>query len=132
MVHPMNKKDVGYRLALEAQRVAYGDNNVVSAGPLFKSMKKKGNKIVLSFETYGSKLHTKDNEELKYFSIAGADKHFVWAHATIRKNKVIVHHAEILDPVAVRYAWADNPESANLINAQGLPASPFRTDNWEQ
>ena len=66
-----------------------------------------------------------------YFYIAGADKSFAWAQAKIENNKVIVWHLEIKDPVAVRYAWADNPESANLVNEQGIPASPFRTDDWE-
>lgn len=131
-VHPMNKKDIGYRLALEAQRVAYGNNKVVSAGPLYKSMKIKGDKIIISFETYGSKLKIKDEKELQYFSIASSDKKFVWAQAKISKNKIVVSNAKISNPVAVRYAWANNPESANLSNEEGLPASPFRTDNWEK
>lgn len=131
-VHPMNKKDVGYRLALEAQRVAYKEKNSSSAGPLFKSQKIRGKKIILSFETYGSELKIKDGKTLKYFAIAGSDQNFVWAQAKIKRNKVIVRSTEISKPVAVRYAWANNPASANLSNAAGLPASPFRTDQWEK
>jgi sialate O-acetylesterase len=131
-VHPMNKKDVGYRLALEAQRVAYSDKTIVSAGPLYRSMKIKGNKIVLSFEHSGSGLEIRDEEKLHYFAIAGADQKFVWAQAKIDQDKIIVWHPDISDPVAVRYAWANNPETANLVNSEDLPASPFRTDDWEK
>lgn len=129
-VHPMNKKDVGYRLALEAMRVAYNNNKVVSAGPLYKSMRIDGNKIILSFETFGSELKIREGTKLKYFAIAGADKNFRWAEAKMKNNKIVVSHPAIDDPVAVRYAWANNPETANLVNSEGLPASPFRTDSW--
>ncbi|MEO9892411.1 sialate O-acetylesterase [Aurantibacter sp.] len=131
-VHPMNKKDVGYRLALEAQRVAYGDKEVVSSGPLYQSMKIEGDKIVLSFETFGSSLKVKDADKLEYFEIAGADRNFVWASAKIKKDKIMVSNSEVKNPVAVRYGWADNPETANLVNSEYLPASPFRTDDWEK
>jgi sialate O-acetylesterase len=131
-VHPMNKKDVGYRLALEAQRVAYGDKKIASAGPLFRSMKIKRDKIVLSFDLFGSSLKIRNGERLHYFAIAGADQKFVWAQAKIDDNKIIVWHPDIPDPVAVRYAWANNPEDANLVNSENLPASPFRTDDWEK
>ena len=131
-VHPKNKKDVGYRLALEAQRVAYGETDVVSTGPLFLSEEIVDNQVVLTFETYGSKLKTKEGEALKYFAIAGEDQKFVWAEARIEGDKVVVHSPEVENPVAVRYAWADNPVTANLINEEDLPASPFRTDNWEE
>jgi sialate O-acetylesterase len=131
-VHPMNKKDVGYRLALEAQRVAYNDNTVVSAGPLYRSMELKRNKIVVSFELFGSSMKTRNGEKLEYFAIAGADQKFLWAQAKIDNNKIIVWHPDISDPVAVRYAWANNPETANLVNSENLPASPFRTDDWDK
>ncbi len=131
-VHPMNKKDVGYRLALEAQRVAYNDKTVVSAGPLYRSMELKGNKIVVSFELFGSSLKIRNRKKINYFAIAGADQKFLWAQAKIDDNKVIVWHPDIPEPVAVRYAWANNPETANLINSEDLPASPFRTDDWEK
>ena len=69
-------------------------------------------------------------KQLKYFAIAGADKKFIWADAVIKNNKVIVSSALIKKPVAVRYAWADSPVEANLYNKEGLPAAPFRTDDW--
>lgn len=128
-VHPLNKKDVGYRLALAAQKVAY-NNNVVYSGPMFQSMEIMGNKIILTFSNTGSGLKIKGGGELKYFSIAGTDRKFVWATAKVEDNKVIVWNDKIQNPVAVRYAWADNPEGANLYNKEGLPASPFRTDDW--
>jgi sialate O-acetylesterase len=130
-IHPLNKKDVGYRLALAAQKVAYNDNEIVYSGPLFESMEARGNKIILTFSNTGSGLEAKGGGELKYFSIAGADRKFVWAKARIKNNKIIVWSGEVQDPVAVRYAWADNPEGANLSNKEKLPASPFRTDKWE-
>ncbi|HEX6426897.1 MAG TPA: sialate O-acetylesterase [Niastella sp.] len=129
-IHPLNKADVGKRLALWAQKQAYGDQKVVYSGPLYQSMKIQGNKVVLQFTNTGSGLVAKGNNELKYFAIAGADKKFVWAKATIEGNKVKVWSDQVAAPVAVRYAWADNPEGANLYNKEGLPASSFRTDGW--
>nr|WP_242696191.1 sialate O-acetylesterase [Longitalea luteola] len=129
-IHPLNKEDVGKRLALWAQRQAYGDKKVVYSGPLYQSMKIDGKKVILQFTSTGSGLMAKGGSELKYFAIAGADKKFVWAKATIEGNKVIVWSDQVPSPVAVRYAWADNPEGANLYNKEGLPASPFRTDEW--
>jgi len=127
-VHPLNKEDVGKRLALGAQKVAYGDKSVVYSGPVYKSMKIEGNRIALSFTHIGSGLTAKGGGDLKSFAIAGADKKFIWANAKIEGDKVIVWNDDITNPVAVRYAWADNPEGANLYNKEGLPASPFRTD----
>ena len=127
-VHPKNKLDVGNRLALVAQKVAYGDNNVVYSGPVYQSMKIKKNKIILKFSNVGSGLMAKNGGELKYFSIAGADKKFVWAKAKILGKTIKVWNDDITAPIAVRYAWADNPEGANLYNKEGLPASAFRTD----
>ena len=127
-IHPLNKKDVGERLALAAQKIAYGEKKVVHSGPMYKSMKVKGNKIILSFEEIGSGLIAKGGESLQQFAIAEEDKKFVWAEAEIKGNKVVVWSDKVDKPVAVRYAWADNPEDANLYNEEGLPASPFRTD----
>jgi sialate O-acetylesterase len=93
-------------------------------------MKVEGNKIVLTFDHVGSGLMAKGNGKLKYFSIAGKDKRFVWAKAKIENNKVVVWSDKVTNPVAVRYAWADNPAGANLYNKEGLPASPFRTDDF--
>lgn len=127
-VHPLNKEDVGKRLALAAQKVAYGDEKVVYSGPIYKSMKIDGNKIILTFTNIGGGLVAKGGGELKHFAIAGADKKFVWAETKIEGDEVVVWSDDITNPVAVRYAWADNPEGANLYNKEGLPASPFRTE----
>ncbi|MDP4210177.1 MAG: sialate O-acetylesterase [Bacteroidota bacterium] len=129
-IHPLNKKDVGKRLAFAAQKMAYDDSKIVYSGPLYVGMKVADNKIILSFKNTGSGLVTKSGGELKYFAIAGADKKFVFAKAIIRNNTVEVWSDSVPHPVAVRYAWADNPEGANLYNREGLPASPFRTDEW--
>ncbi|HEY3401834.1 MAG TPA: sialate O-acetylesterase, partial [Ohtaekwangia sp.] len=130
-IHPLNKEDVGKRLALAAEKLAYQDKKVVYSGPLYRSIKIKGNHIVVSFDHVGGGLTAKGGKDLKYFSIAGADKKFVWASAKIVGNTVVVWSDAIKQPVAVRYAWADNPEGANLYNKEGLPASPFRTDNFD-
>jgi sialate O-acetylesterase len=127
-IHPLNKKDVGERLALAAERLAYQNKKIVYSGPQYQSMKITGNKIEISFSHIGNGLTAKGGE-LKYFSIAGADKKFVWAKARIENNKVIVWSDAVQNPVAVRYAWADNPEGANLYNKDRLPASPFTTEN---
>ncbi|MGD2033567.1 MAG: sialate O-acetylesterase [Bacteroidales bacterium] len=129
-IHPLNKKDVGHRLALAAQKTAYKDNEVVYSGPLYKAMKISGDRVIITFSNTGSGLMAKDGKELKQFAIAGNDKQFVWANAEIKNNTVIVWSEAVKNPVAVRYAWADNPEGANLYNREGLPASPFRTDEW--
>lgn len=128
-IHPLNKKDVAKRLALTAKKIAYKEKDIVYSGPTLKCKKIKGNKIILEFDNIGSGLLTK-GDELKEFAIAGKDKKFVWAKATIKENKIIVFSDVVKDPVAVRYAWANNPEGANLYNKENLPASPFRTDNW--
>lgn len=125
-IHPDNKKDVGERLALIAEKLAYGED-IVYSGPLFQSATINGNKITISFTHIGSGLITNDGEELRAFAIAGADKKFVWAKAKIEGDKIVVWNDEIADPMYVRYAWADNPD-VNLYNKEGLPASPFRTD----
>jgi sialate O-acetylesterase len=127
-IHPRNKQDVGKRLAMAAYKVAYNENAVYS-GPTFKSMKTEGNKIILTFDNVGGGLVAKGGE-LKEFAIAGSDKKFVWADARVEGNTVVVSSKEVANPVAVRYAWANNPDKANLYNKEGLPASPFRTDNW--
>jgi len=129
-IHPLNKKDVGKRLALVAQKVAYGDENAIYSGPIYQSMIVDGNKIILSFTNIGSGLIARGDADLKYFAIAGVDKQFIWAKAKIENDKVVVWNDKILNPIAVRYAWADNPEGANLFNMEGLPASPFRTDEF--
>jgi len=128
-IHPMNKKDVGLRLAQAALNLVYEEKSVVPSGPIYQSSNKDGNRIILSFTNIGSGLITCDGEPLNRFAIAGTDKNFVWASAKIEGEKVIVWNDQIANPMYVRYAWADNPDGANLYNKEGLPASPFRTDN---
>lgn len=129
-IHPLNKKDVGKRLALAARKVAYGEDDIVYSGPIYESMKIEGNKVILTFSNTGIGLIAKGDDELKGFAIAGSDSNFVWAKAEIKDKKVIVWSEEVSNPIAVRYAWADNPGNANLYNKEGLPASPFRTDDF--
>ncbi len=126
-IYPRNKQDVGRRLALAALKVAYG-RDVVHSGPVFESMTVSGDKAVLSFRHVGAGLAVK-GQTLTGFAIAGADRQFVWADASIRGDKVIVSSPAVPQPVAVRYAWANNPDG-NLYNREGLLASPFRTDDW--
>lgn len=127
-IHPDNKKDVGERLALAARNIAYGEKDIVYSGPLYQSASVQGNKIILEFTHTGGGLITNDGEEPAEFAIAGADKKFVWAKARIDGNKVTVWNENVTAPMYVRYAWADNPVNPNLYNREGLPASPFRTD----
>ncbi|NOW96398.1 sialate O-acetylesterase [Mucilaginibacter sp. SG564] len=127
-IHPLDKKDVGNRLALAAEKVGYNENDIVYSGPIFDSAQIEGNHIILTFRNTGGGLIAKGDEPLSRFAIAGADKKFVWAIAHIENDKVVVSNPEIDHPLYVRYAWADNPEGANLYNKEGLPASPFRTD----
>ncbi|MFD2744704.1 MULTISPECIES: sialate O-acetylesterase [Sphingobacterium] len=128
-IHPLNKEVIAKRLLLGARKLLYQEQ-IVSSGPMYQSMKIEGDQIVLHFTEIGTGLRTRDGQSLKHFAIAGADKQFVWADAVIKGDKIIVRHADVQEPVAVRYAWSDNPEEANLINKEGLLASPFRTDNW--
>lgn len=127
-VHPDNKKPVGERLALAAQKIAYGEQDIVYSGPIYQSSRIEGNRIILTFNHIGSGLISGNGEELDHFAIAGPDKKFKWGKAMIEDNKVVVWNDDIPDPLYVRYAWADNPDFANLYNKEGLPASPFRTD----
>ncbi|MCW3094953.1 MAG: Sialic acid-specific 9-O-acetylesterase [Chthonomonadaceae bacterium] len=125
-IHPKNKQEVGRRLGLSADAIAYGDK-VEYSGPLYKSMKVEGDKIRLTFTHLGGGLVTKDGGPLKGFAIAGADKHFEFADAKIEGDTIVVSSAKVSNPTAVRYAWANNP-ICNLVNKAGLPASSFRTD----
>ncbi len=128
-IHPLNKKDVGHRLALAAVNIAHGEKNIAYAGPVYQSAKVKENTISLSFANTGNSLQIKGDINNRQFAIAGADKQFVWASAKVTGNKVIVWNNELQHPLYVRYAWADNPGSPCLYNQQGFPASPFRTDS---
>ncbi|HBO05491.1 MULTISPECIES: sialate O-acetylesterase [Bacteroides] len=128
-IHPLNKKVVAQRLFLGARKLVYGEK-ITGSGPLYKEMKVEGDKIILTFTEIGRGLICKEGKTLRHFAIAGEDQKFVWADAVIRGNKVIVSSKIVKNPVAVRYAWSNNPEDANLCNKEGLLASPFRTDNW--
>ncbi|MBE7170770.1 MAG: sialate O-acetylesterase [Williamsia sp.] len=126
-IHPDRKKEVGDRLALAAEKIAYGETGVVYAGPTFQAASTEGNKITLSFTNTGGGLTTSDGEEPAEFAIAGADKKFVWAKAKIEGDKIIVWNDDVPNPQWVRYAWADDPVNPNLFNREGLPAAPFQT-----
>ncbi len=144
-IHPKNKFDVGHRLALWARRDVYGEKDLVVSGPLYKSMAVEGGKIRISFEHVGSGLMAAEkgpdtpgvapvpsaDGALKGFAIAGADRKWHWAKAEVKGKDVVVSADEVKEPVAVRYAYRANPMGdCNLYNAEGLPASPFRTDSW--
>ena len=128
-IHPRNKQDVGKRLGLAALAIAYG-KDLVYSGPMYESgsMTVNGNQVVLRFKHVGGGLVAKGGP-LKGFAVARADKTFAWAEAKIEGQTVVVTSPKVAKPVAVRYAWADNPD-CNLYNKEGLPASPFRTDDW--
>ncbi len=126
-IHPKNKQTVGERLALAARHVAYGEDLVYS-GPIYTSMTVEGNDIRLHFDHVGSGLVAQGGPPTG-FSIAAADRKFVWANARIEGDTVVVYAPGVKQPKAVRYAWARNP-FCNLFNEEGLPASPFRTDDW--
>ena len=127
-IHPKNKQEVGRRLSLIARANTYGEN-ITFSGPMYDTYSVEGNAVRILFKHTGKGLKTSDGEMLKGFAIAGPDHKFYWANAKIIANEVIVSCKEVENPVAVRYAWAANPV-CNLINSEGLPASPFRTDDW--
>lgn len=126
-LHPPRKQPVGHRLALWALGTTYG-KKVSYSGPLYQSMKAEGSDVRIGFRLFGSQLAARGGV-LKGFSIAGTDRKFHWADAHIDGDTVIVSSPNVPDPVAVRYDWANSPDG-NLYNAEGLPASPFRTDDW--
>lgn len=126
-IHPRNKQDVGARLAALALAKDYG-KEVVPSGPVYASHAVEGGAIRLTFSELGGGLVCPE-AALTGFAVAGEDKQFVWAQAVIDGDTVVVSAPEVAAPVAVRYAWADNP-ACNLYNRAGLPASPFRTDDW--
>ena len=130
-IHPRNKQDVGKRLAANALKFVYGQN-VLHSGPMFESVKFENDKAILSFKYVGGGLTVDDKYGyLKGFEIAGPDHVFHYAKADIVGDKVVVQHPRGLVSTSVRYAWSDAPEDANLFNAEGFPACPFRTDDWE-
>ena len=128
-IHPKNKQAVGARLALIARAKTY-EEKIEYSGPQYESMKVDGKNVILKFQHAGSGLVAQNNEALKQFAIADDSKQFVWANAVIEGDAVVVSSDKVASPVAVRYAWQNNPEGCNLYNKEGLPASPFRTDDW--
>lgn len=128
-IHPKNKQEVGRRLALVAKKLVY-KKQVQASGPVYQGHKIEGNKIRISFSETGSGLAVKGDGNLRGFAVAGSDQKFYWANAVIDGNTVVLYSDKVKVPVAVRYAWADNPY-CNLINKEGLPAVPFRTDVTE-
>jgi sialate O-acetylesterase len=129
-IHPKNKKDPGERLARWALAKDYGQTLTYS-GPLFQSSQTLDNAIRVTFDQCGTGLKSRDGSPLKRFEIAGPDKTWHWADAKIDSpNSVLVSSPQVKQPAAVRYAWAANPEGANLVNSEGLPTSVFRTDTW--
>ncbi|MBZ5683586.1 MAG: hypothetical protein LAP86_01005 [Acidobacteriia bacterium] len=127
-LHPHRKLEVGQRLAVWALGTTY-KQAIEASGPLYHSMQIEGAEIHLHFDHVGSGLDTRGDAELRGFAVAGADRRFHWAEARIAGNTVVVSSRDIPKPVAVRYAWGDSPR-CNLFNKEGLPASPFRTDDW--
>jgi sialate O-acetylesterase len=131
-IHPLNKEEVGLRLALQALHKNY-NQDIVYEGPRYRSINIEGNKAIISFDHTGSGLEALRDKYgyPKGFAIAGADRKFHWAQARIVGNTVEVYSPQVPRPVAVRYAWANNPDDANLYNREGLPTAPFRTDDWD-
>jgi sialate O-acetylesterase len=130
-IHPKNKKDPGERLARWALVKDYG-RDVVYSGPLYKSSEVTDGAIRVTFDHCGDRLRARNDGELERFEIAGKDRIWHWADARVDgTDSVLVSSAEVPAPVAVRYAWASNPQGANLVNSEGLPASVFRTDDWD-
>jgi sialate O-acetylesterase len=130
-IHPKNKQEVGRRLALAAMKVAY-EKNVIASGPTFKSMKLEGERLVIGYDYIDTGLITKDKYGyVRGFQVAGDNKKFYWGQAKIAGNTIVVTCDQVKKPVAVRYAWDNNPGPLDLYNREGLPAVPFRSDTWE-
>ena len=128
-IHPPNKQDVGKRLALWALANTYGKKELVYSGPLYESMAVEGDKIRIKFKHTAPGLAARDGKPLSWFSIAGEDKQFHAAMATIDGETVVANSPKVPNPVAVRFGWNQIAEP-NLGNKAGLPASPFRSDRW--
>jgi sialate O-acetylesterase len=130
-IHPLNKQDVGKRLAAIALHKAYR-KNIVDSGPVFKSMEVKGGKIILKFDDAENGFVVNDRYGyIKGFEIAGTDKRFHYAKASVDGNTIVVSHENIPEPQAVRFGWADDASDCNVFNAAGFPLAPFRTDDWK-
>jgi len=128
-IHPRNKPAIGARAARVARKIAYGED-LVPTGPAYSRMEIEDSAIRLHLDCVGTGLVASDGQPLRFFNIAGDDMDFKVAHAAIDGSTVVVSCPEVAKPVAVRYAWASNPKGVNFFNKEGLPASPFRTDDW--
>ena len=117
------------RLALAARAIAYGEKNLEYSGPAYAGMKTDGDKIRVKYTHAEGGLVARGADKVQGFAVAGKDRKFHWADAVIDGNTLVVSSPQVPEPVAVRYAWADNPV-CNMYNKAGLPASPFRTDDW--
>jgi sialate O-acetylesterase len=124
-IHPLNKADIGKRLALQVRKIAYGEKNLVASGPVPKHAIFTKKNVTIDFENAANGLISKNNKILRGFSVSSDGKKFYWADAKIAGTKVIVSNKNVNNPSVVRYAWADNPASANLYNKELLPATPF-------
>jgi sialate O-acetylesterase len=128
-IHPKNKQDVGKRLALAARAIAYGERDLVYSGPMYRQMTPEAGRLRLWFDHAGSGLVLRDGG--KGFQIAGPDGRFHAAEAAVDKGSIVVSSPHVPNPVAARYAWAPDP-AVSLFNEEGLPAAPFRTDDWRE
>ncbi|WP_290568262.1 sialate O-acetylesterase [Leeuwenhoekiella sp. UBA6783] len=126
-IHPLNKKDVGHRLALAAKNIVYKED-VIYQSPRIDSVIVEKDQIQVHFNTFGSNLVIQ-GEHPRGFAIAGKDRKFYWAKAELVKDCVILKSPKVIHPQFIRYAWADNPDTANIFNEEGLPAAPFRNDS---
>jgi sialate O-acetylesterase len=128
-IHPENKRVPGERLALLAAKLAYGNKTLIASGPLFQSAQPEGAQIRIRFDSTGSGLATRNGAAPDGFEIAGEDRQFVPAEVTLEKDCALVRSPKVPKPVAVRFAWHEEARP-NLMNKEGLPAAPFRTDSW--
>ena len=124
-IHPTDKQSVGRRLALAARAMVYGEDDLVSSGPRYRSHAVREGQVEIAFDHVGEGLATRDGARLGGFAVAGTDGAWHWADARIEADRVVVWSDAVQAPTLVRYAWANNPTAATLVNAAGLPAAPF-------
>jgi sialate O-acetylesterase len=129
-IHPLDKQAVGRRLALAARHVVDGESLVFS-GPVYRAAKFDGRSVRVEFDLQGSALAARGGAQVVHgFELAGDDRRFHPARAVIAGDSIVASSDAVAQPRALRYAWSDNPQEADLVNREGLPASPFRTDDW--
>jgi sialate O-acetylesterase len=129
-IHPTRKREVGTRLARWALSQLYARREIISSGPIYQQAHFNNGSAIVTFDLFGGELKVRGGGTPTGFTIAGNDRVFYPANAQIEGNTVIVWSPNVRQPAAVRYGWQDNPTDANLVNTEGLPASPFRTDRW--